>query len=74
MSQEFDNNVLDLVKKNEFDPYEYITNFKKSKEIYQAKKSFIICEQVKKLGTKNMIMFIRFVSNDERLSQFVFEM
>ena len=37
LSQEFDNNVLDLVKKNGFDPYEYMTDFKKFKENDQAK-------------------------------------
>ena len=32
LSQEFDNNVLDLVKQRGFYPYEYIINFKKFKE------------------------------------------
>ena len=31
-SQEFDNNVLDLVKKKGFYPYEYMINFEKFKE------------------------------------------
>ena len=32
LSQEFDNNVLDLVKQRGFYPYEYIINFEKFKE------------------------------------------
>ena len=32
LSQEFHNNVLDLAKKNGFDPCEYMTDFKKFKE------------------------------------------
>ena len=37
LSQEFDNNVLDLAKKNGFDPCEYMTDFKKFKENDQGK-------------------------------------
>ena len=32
LSQEFRNNVLDLVKQKRFYPYEYVTNFKRFKE------------------------------------------
>ena len=32
LSQEFDNNVLDLVKQKGFYPYEYLSDFKKFKE------------------------------------------
>ena len=32
MSQEFDNKVLDLVKRKEFYPHEYMKDFKKTKE------------------------------------------
>ena len=32
MNQEFDNNVLDLVKQKGFHPYEYMTDFEKFKE------------------------------------------
>ena len=32
LSQEFDNNVLDLVKQKGFYPYEYISDFEKFKE------------------------------------------
>ena len=31
LSQEFDNNVLDLVKKEGFHPFEYLTNFQRFK-------------------------------------------
>ena len=31
-SQEFDNNILDLVKQKGFYPYEYMSNFEKLKE------------------------------------------
>ena len=37
LSQEFGNNLLDLVKKNRFYPYEYMTDFKKSKENDEVK-------------------------------------
>ena len=32
LSQEFDNNVLDLVKQNGFYPYEYMSDFEKFDE------------------------------------------
>ena len=63
LSQEFDNNVLDLVKQKAFYHYEYVTDLKSLKNNYQAKKSFVICYQVKKLVTKNRIMFLRFGTN-----------
>ena len=37
MSQEFDNKVLDLVKRKEFYPYEYMNDFKKTKEQLPSK-------------------------------------
>ena len=42
LSQEFDNNVLDLVQEKRFYPYEYMSNFEKLKKNYRAKKSFIV--------------------------------
>ena len=42
-SQEFDNNVWDLVKQKGFYSYEYMTNFKMFKSNYQAKKRFMVC-------------------------------
>ena len=38
LSQESDNNVLDLVKQKEFYPFEYITDFEKFKEKLPRKK------------------------------------
>ena len=40
LSQEFDNNVLDLVKQNGFYPYEYMSNFEKFKEQLLSKEKF----------------------------------
>ena len=48
LSQEFDNNILDLLKRNVFYPYEYMSNFEQVwaslKKNYLAKKktSFIV--------------------------------
>ena len=39
-SQEFDNNILDLVKQKGFYPYEYMNDFEKSKEEFPNKKKF----------------------------------
>ena len=41
LSQQFDNNVLDLVKQKGFYPHEYLADFKMFIN-YQAKKSFIV--------------------------------
>ena len=38
LSQEFDNNVLDLVKQKTFHPYENMSNFEKFKEELPSKK------------------------------------
>ena len=42
LSQEFDNNVLDLVKQKGFYPYEYMNDFEKSKEQLPNKEKFYI--------------------------------
>ena len=53
MSQEFDNNVLlDLVKQKAFNPYEYMTDFKKFKEQLPSKEKFYSSLTVKKLSEK----------------------
>ena len=39
-SQEFHNNVLDLVKQRGFYPYEYMSDFEKSKEQLPSKEKF----------------------------------
>ena len=48
MSQELDNNVLDLAKQKGFYPYEYMGDFKKFKEKLLSKENFIVRYQVKK--------------------------
>ena len=42
LSQEFDNNVLDLAKQEGFYPYEYMSDLKSLTKNYVAKKSFIV--------------------------------
>ena len=53
LSREFDNNVLlDLVKQKAFNPYEYMTDFKKFKEQLPSKEKFYSSLTVKKLSEK----------------------
>ena len=40
LAQEFDNNVLDLVKQKGFYSYEYMSDFEKSKEELSGKETF----------------------------------
>ena len=40
VSQEFDNNVLDLLKQKMFYPYEYMSNFGKFKQQLSSKEKF----------------------------------
>ena len=42
LSQEFDNKLLNLVKRKRFYPYEYMTDFESLKNYYQGKRSFIV--------------------------------
>ena len=51
LSNEFDNNVLDLVKQKEFYPYEYMSNFEKFKEESPSKETFYSSLKSKKLVT-----------------------
>ena len=55
LSQEFDNNVLDLVQQKGFYPYEYMSDFEKFKEQLANKENFYSSLRGKKLVTKNMI-------------------
>ena len=41
LSQEFDQNKLDLLKQNEFYPFEFMTDFKKFKEKLLSKKNVL---------------------------------
>ena len=57
MSQEFVDNVLDLVKQKEFCLYEYMSDYEKFKVELPSKKKFIVPWLTKKLVTKKMIVF-----------------
>ena len=79
MSQEFDNNVLDLVKQKEFYLYEYMTNFEKIKEELPSKGNFYSLLTDKNLVTKNMNLFLMFgkklkLKKKERLSPLVYKL
>ena len=52
LSQEFDNNVLDLVKQKEFYPYEYMSDFEKFKKQLPSKEKFYNSLTGKKFSNK----------------------
>ena len=52
LSQEFDNNVLHLVKQKGFYPYEYMTDFKKFKEELPSKEKFYSSLTDRKIADK----------------------
>ena len=52
MDQEFDNNVLDLVKQKGFYPYEYMSNFEKFQEELPSKEKFHSSLTDRKLSQK----------------------
>ena len=52
MSQEFDNNVLDLVKQKEFEPFEYVSDFEKFKEQLGSKETLYSSLTGKKISDK----------------------
>ena len=52
MSQEFDNNLLDLVKQRGFYPYEYMSNFEKFKEELLSKEKLYSPLTGKKISDK----------------------
>ena len=52
LSQEFDNNVLDLVKQKGFYPYEYVSNFEKVKEQIPSKEKFYSLLTGKNISSK----------------------
>ena len=52
MSQEFDNNALDLVKQKRFYLYEYMTDFEKFKEKLASKEKFYAFLTCKKINDK----------------------
>ena len=58
MSQEFDNNVLDLVKQKGFCPYEYVNGFEKFVEQLPSKERFYSSLACKKIRYKNYLQRI----------------
>ena len=53
LSQEFDDNILDLVKLKGFYPYEYMSDFKKFKEELPNKENFHSSLTGKKISDKD---------------------
>ena len=58
-SQEFDNNVLDLVKQEGLYPYDYFTDFEKFKKELPGKEKFYSSLTDRKI-TRNMNMLFTF--------------
>ena len=52
LSQEFDNNILDLVQQKVFYPYEYMTDFKRFKEQLPSKEKLYSSLTGKKISNK----------------------
>ena len=63
MSQEFDNNVLDLVKQKGFCSYEYMEDFEKFKEQLPNKDECHSSLTGDKVVTKMMNVFLKFGIN-----------
>ena len=63
MSQELDNNVLDLAKQKGFYPYEYMGDFKKFKEKLLSKEKFYSSLSSKKISVKENKQFLMFRIN-----------
>ena len=61
LSQEFDSDILDLVKQNRFYFYEYMSSFEKFKERLPSKEKFYSFLKNKKRVIKRMGMFVGFV-------------
>ena len=54
LSQNFDNNVLDLVKQTGFYPCEYMSDFERFKEKFLTKEKFYSSLSSRKITVKNM--------------------
>ena len=59
LSQELDNNVLDLVKQKEFYPYKYMSDFKKFKEQLPSKEKFYSSLTGKRISKKEYDHFLK---------------
>ena len=55
LSQEFDNNVLDLVKQKGFSFYEYMSDFEKFKEELSTKENFYCSLTNRKINDKQCL-------------------
>ena len=55
LSQEFDNNVLDLIKQKAFYPYEYMSDFEKFKEELPNKEKFYSPLTYRKISEKEYL-------------------
>ena len=60
LSQEFDNNVLDLVKEKELYPYEYMGDFEKLKEKLPSKEKFYSSLTDRKITDKKYAYVLTF--------------
>ena len=60
LSQEFVNNVLDLIKQKGFYPYEYINDFEKFKEKFRCKEKIYSFLTGRKASDKEHQIFIIF--------------
>ena len=56
-SQEFDNNVLDLVEQKRFDTYKYMSDFEKFKEQFPSKEKFYSLLTSKKISDEEYNLF-----------------
>ena len=63
LSQEFDNNVLDLVKQKGFYPYKYTSDFEKFKEELPSKEKFHSSLTNRKITGKEYELFLMFGKN-----------
>ena len=72
MSQEFNNNVVDIVKEKGLHLYDYMSDFQKFKEELPRKENFSNLLTDKKLMAKNVNIFLilekNLNENDEKLS------
>ena len=60
MSEEFDSDILNLVKRQVFNAYEYMSSFEKFKERFPSKDKFHSSLTDKKLMIKSMSMLLSF--------------
>ena len=77
LSQEFDNNILDLVKQKGFYPSEYMREFEKCKEELPSKEKFYSSSNDGKVSDKEYEPILNVWKKnlmDQRLSQLVFKM